>query len=297
MKIENKFVKGLAKARNPIPLIWEYILENIWQLEDNIKDYYALEEKMKEFESFLNKVYGELFTEILPKACINEGKKLDLKNPIILLDSLSIREAVLLCNKLEKENFDYDLSFSYSSLPSDTRFFKEKISYPELRKEHKTLELHNPEKISLDGDEELIWSDFPNARLERISAGRTVLDNVVDMYKECESILWKLIDQLEAKEMQVISDHGYTRAEAAYSFKTSQEDQRNLRKVMGGGRYRPMGEIDAKELVKGGYLIDFNGYYMGRARYTWTVGGKYKIIQHGGVSLLECLTPRLEIRQ
>ncbi|RLM76622.1 alkaline phosphatase, partial [Halorubrum sp. Atlit-8R] len=30
-------------------------------------------------------------------------------------------------------------------------------------------------------------------------------------------------------------------------------------------------------------------------RYTWPARGKYSTFQHGGLSLLECITPRIEV--
>ncbi|KXA95579.1 hypothetical protein AKJ36_00085 [candidate division MSBL1 archaeon SCGC-AAA259I07] len=296
MKIENKIVQELMESDNPFPILFEYLLEEIWTPKPGIKEYYAQEQEMNKFERFLSNVYGEIYSELLPRYCMDKDKNLDMEHSIILLDSLSLREAILLKKDLQEEGFDVNLSFSYSSLPSDTKFYKEKISYEEIKRKNKTKKIQDPDSISLEGDEDIIWSDFPDAWLENISAGRTKLNKIEDMFNNCKNLLFNILDQMEnTPAVTITSDHGYVRSEAAYSFKTNESDQKELRQVMGGSRYKPIENANGEECVKAGYLLNFNGYYLAKERHTWTIGGKYEIFQHGGVSLLECLIPRLEV--
>jgi len=54
---------------------------------------------------------------------------------------------------------------------------------------------------------------------------------------------------------------------------------------------------DFPEFIKAKYVIDFSGYYLVKSRFTWPIGGKYNIYLHGGVSLMECFVPVIEVKK
>ena len=49
------------------------------------------------------------------------------------------------------------------------------------------------------------------------------------------------------------------------------------------------------ELVDEGYVIEYSGYYLIKSRFIWPVPGKYNVYLHGGISLMECYTPIIEV--
>lgn len=298
MKIENKFVEKLVEDENPFPHIFNYLLENVWVAKEDVSEFYEQGKKAKEFEKFLDKSYFEVFTELLPK--YTTGKKLDIdfeKEKLVILDMLSIREAVLLREHLEEKGFEVNLDYSFSALPSDTESFKDKIELDERKKELKFEKIRNIENFSLAGDEDFVWSSFPDAILEGIQEGRTVTSSEGEVYRKTENHLDQILEELDGDKIVITSDHGYNIAKGAYSFKMNNKDQKKVRKVMGNNRGKEKTE-EVDKLVEAGYLVDYDNKLMARARYTWTThGGKYSVYQHGGCSLMECMTPVIEVRR
>lgn len=58
-----------------------------------------------------------------------------------------------------------------------------------------------------------------------------------------------------------------------------------------------MDNLDVEDLIREGYVKEFNGYYIAKSRYLWPVPGKYSIYIHGGLSLMECIVPVLEVKK
>ncbi len=58
-----------------------------------------------------------------------------------------------------------------------------------------------------------------------------------------------------------------------------------------------MENADLSEHINASYVIAFSGYYLVKSRYAWPVPGKYNIYLHGGVSLMECFVPVIEVKK
>lgn len=297
MRFENSFVEHLVEDNNPFPLLWKFIINNIWNPDNNIDSFYGQEGQMKDFELFLIRTFDELYTELLPKYCTGKGYKITLDYPKLFLDSLSIREAVLLKEALQKKRIESKLTYSFSAIPSDTQSYKEKIGFSALKKRAKFSEINNLKSWHLDGDEKIIWSDFPDALLESLSKGKTILSTVTETYKEIENLIFEVITQLNSDKIEIMSDHGYVRHQGAYTFSMNSKDQKKVREALKGTRYAPVSEVG--EIPEGAekFIMKYNSYYMAKGRYVWAVSGKYSNLQHGGVSLMECMTPRLIIEK
>jgi len=61
--------------------------------------------------------------------------------------------------------------------------FRDRVGYSDLKKEYKTARVQSQEP-SLDGDERIIWSRYPDALLENIQEGRTKLSSIEEMYEK-----------------------------------------------------------------------------------------------------------------
>jgi len=295
VKVKNEFVKWLIEKENPFPSIFSYMMNEIWTYKEDIKEYYKQGQDMNSFERVLNDSYYELYTELLPRYCVGTDFEINLdEKKLIMMDSMSFREAVLLQKKLEEEGFQTRFSHGFSSIPSDTQYFKSKISYN--KENPKKMKINNSEQFMLEGDEDVIWSVYPDSRLENIQEGRTVLGNTKDTYREMENIVMNILKQHENDRFLISSDHGYTKSTGGYQFRANKDDLRRVREVMSGSRYKETEMNDnIGKMVDAGFLVYFNGYAMARGRYTWPIGGKYNVYQHGGVSLMECLTPKIEV--
>ncbi|MEW6621125.1 MAG: hypothetical protein AB1422_17635 [bacterium] len=301
MKIENDFIKSLIKDDNLIPNIWKNLL-NIWLRYANgdVRDYYYRgEEEAFLFEDFLLRTYDEFFTKELPRACLNEPSP--FKNAsddacFIVLDGMSIREGALIFNALQKEGFATKVHYSFSSIPSATQSFREKIK-SDLAGSGRFVEVNNHKKIRISGEEKYIWSYFPDAMLDKIQVGRTVISDLENMYKTSEKIVFELLRKINSKKFIILSDHGYIRSEPGFSFSVPEGKKKKLREAFSSSRFISMDKADLSELVVDGYIAEFSGYYMVKSRYIWPVSGKYNIYLHGGVSLMECIIPVIEVEK
>jgi hypothetical protein len=261
----------------------------------NISEFYSRESAITALERILNRIYGEVYTEILPRHCLHDGKELPIRegSAFVIMDAMSLREASLFSRTLREEGFKVELGYSFSATPSETIFYKEKIDYTDLMRKFPNGEVVDRRKINLKGNEKIVWSRFPDAYVESIKAGKTKLSSIERMYQDSQQILLEVIKKLDADQIVVGSDHGYVRFEPGYSFLTSDQAKRSLRNNFVGSRYLSMEEKDLDALVEKELAVAFNGFYMVRGRYVWPMGGKYKVFVHGGISLMECLTPRL----
>jgi hypothetical protein len=296
LKIPNKVVENLIEQENPFPTIFQYMTQEIWQPKEDLSDYFQQDKKAKEFEKFLQDTYFELFTEELPKYT-SGGLDADLENEkLVLLDMLSIREAVLLKEHLEDEGYKVELNYSFSAIPSKTETFKQKIDLPKKKKEYKYQKINDSQNFSLDGDEEFVWSSFPDSWLEDMQKGKKVKADEKEVYRDTEEHLDKILNQLEGEEIVITSDHGYNVAKPAFQFDLDPKDQKKISDVMGNNR-AIKDEVESDKLVEAGFLVRNNGWLMAQSRNIWPISGSYSIYQHGGVSLLECMTPKLKIER
>lgn len=301
MRIDNEFIISLIECGNPIPLIWENLL-NIWlnNVDCDLREYYYRgEESAFLFEDFLLKTYDEFFTDILPRACLNEPSPFQKKTPdicYIVMDGMSIREGVLVFNALQKRGIASKICYSLSSIPSDTQNFREKIK-SDLSGKDKFVEINNPKKIRISPDVRFIWSYFPDVMLDKIQVGRTVISDLENMYKTTEKIIFELLKRIESKKIIILSDHGYIRSEPGFSFSVPDAIKKKLRDTFGSSRYIAMDKCDISERVQAGFVADFSGYWLVKSRYIWPMPEKYNIYLHGGISLMECFVPVIEVER
>jgi len=298
MKVEADFIMKLIESNNPVLLVGEKLLkiwQNIDEKESEIGDYYYKgEEEVKDFEEFILKSYWE-FYDILAKSCLREDDVFQLypDETIVIMDGMSLRESALLYNLLKMEGFNVNHRFNFSSLPSDTEFFRNKIKIPMGN----FAQINNPKSVRLAGDEKYIWSYFPDVMLDKIKTGHTVISSLEEMYKMSERIVLKILKKIKTNKVVITSDHGYVRTEAGFVFSVPDKAKKKLQQIFGSKRYVKMDNINVEDLINRGYIKEFNGYYVAKSRYSWPVPGKYSTYIHGGLSLMECITPVLVIEK
>jgi len=181
--------------------------------------------------------------------------------------------------------------FNFSTVPSDTEFFREKIK----KSINDFNQINNPENIKLTGDEKYIWSQFPDVMLDKIQAGHTVISSLEAMYEVVEKIVLEILSKIKTERIVITSDHGYIRTEAGFVFSVPDKAKRKFQQIFGSKRYVKIDSINIEDLIKEGYVKEFNGYYLAKSRYSWPVSGRYSIYIHGGLSLMECFVPVLEV--
>ena len=295
MKLSAKFVTSLIEGEKTVYIVGNEILD-IWlraSKENSISDfYYKGEEEAKSFEEFILKVYGE-FYKILARECVNENYVFQKYGDasFIVMDGMSFREGVLIYNALNSKGYETRLSFDFSAIPSDTLQFREKmgISMDNFK------EINNPKNIRLTGDEKFVWSQFPDVMLDKIQVGHTVISSLEEMYETSARIVEELVRGLKSEKIVIVSDHGYIRSEAGFVFTVGEKAKRMLQDVFGSKRHVVMNDVEVGDLIRSGYVEEVGGYYLVKSRYVWPVSGRYSIYIHGGLSLMECFTPVIEV--
>jgi len=296
MKVETNFVMELIESTNPVITVGNKLLKlwvNMAEKENEIGDYYYKgEEKVRDFEEFILKSYWE-FYDLLAKACLMERDVFQLypNATIVIMDGMSIRESVLLCKLLKGEGYNVKHGFNFSAVPSDTEFFREKIKKPM----GDFSQINNPKSIRLAGDEKYVWSYFPDVMLDKIKTGHAVISSLEEMYKVVEKIVLEILAKIRAERTVITSDHGYIRTEAGFVFSVPDKAKRKFQQIFGSKRYVKIDSINVEDLKNEGYVKEFNGYYLAKSRYLWPVPGRYSIYIHGGLSLMECFVPVLEV--
>ncbi|MCF2164874.1 hypothetical protein [Halobacterium salinarum] len=284
----------LVESDDPVPAVWDGLWDIWYPAGDDVSEHYGRETDTVSYERLLLDVYAEFFTDVLPGKCVNKAS-LDVPEDgtFIVMDAMSVREASMFVDMLEDEGHEPETGFSFSSVPSETKFYRDRVGYSELKKDHKTADVKSQDP-SLDGDEEIIWCRFPDALLENIQEGKTKLSSIEEMYEKTETALRAILDQLDTEHVVIGSDHGYARLGAGHTFQISDGEKTALQEIF-SGRFESVGDVDAGSLVDAGLVVEADGYYMPIGRYTWPARGKYSTFQHGGLSLLECITPRIEV--
>jgi hypothetical protein len=289
----------LVESDDPVETVWEALWDIWWPPDDDVSAHYdnTREWASVELERTLVDIYWEFYSEELPWKCVNEASiEIPDDGAFLVMDAMSVREASLFAAALEAEGFEVDVSYSYSTVPSETTPYKDRVGYADLKREYDSATIRDLDP-SLSGNERLVWSRYPDALLENIQEGKTELSSVEETYDDSLAVLLSILDQLDADRVVVGSDHGYVREKSGYSFAISDDEKNRLRNAFDGQRFASLGETNADDLVEDRMAVESDGYYMTVGRYTWPVRGKYNVYRHGGMSLMECLTPRLEVQR
>ncbi|AZH25666.1 alkaline phosphatase [Haloplanus aerogenes] len=299
MTLTSEWPKSLVEADDPVDVVWDALWDIWWPPSEGPSDHYDHDREWAsvELERTLVDIYWEFYSEVLPWRCVNEASiEIPDDGAFLVMDAMSVREASLFAAALESDGYDVKVSYSYATVPSETTPYKKRVGYADMDREYPSATVRDLDP-SLSGDERLVWSRYPDALLENIQEGKTELSSVEDAYDDSLRVFRSILDQLDTDRIIVGADHGYVREESGYSFAISEHEKNRLRDTFGGQRFVGVDQADADDLVEDRLAVEADGYYMPVGRYTWPVRGKYSVYQHGGLSLMECLTPRLEVQR
>jgi hypothetical protein len=294
VKFRTDTLTRLVEDDDPVESVWDAMWD-IWAAPSaDVSTHYGREADAVTFERLLLDVYAEFFSDVLPDRCVNDiGLEVPDDGTFVVMDAMSIREAALFVDELEADGHMVTTTYSFSAVPSETLPYRERIGYSDLKKEYKTADVKS-QAPSLDGDEDIVWCRYPDALLENIQEGKTKLSSIEEMYEKTERTLLTILDELDTDNVVIGSDHGYARLDSGHTFPINDAQKSALRETF-SGRFESVGDVEADHLVEQGLVVEADGYYMPIGRYTWPVRGKYSTFQHGGMSLHETITPRINI--
>jgi hypothetical protein len=310
---EATLARDLIMAEDPLAVLFA-ALNQIWQADDidDINAFFAQREReTNRLERFVLETFFDVYDLLLARARQERGQPRfkEATGPIIILDGCSIREANLLSGRLRKAGYHViDYSYALSEIPSDTMTFNRnafgtaRIAGLRHWRQYQVVNIESGQLPAIfpTGPEVLVWISYPDELLHKVRGEALTPQEACD---KTANVLLATLDDLEADEFLLTSDHGYLYVENATLFWSTGRDEKVLRQLFGGRRAVPAGDVGPqfarlRQVPKSRTyaLFDDEGCYL-RGRYHWGVQGPASDITHGGLSLMECLAPVMRIRR
>ncbi len=311
----DKIFSMLTSPGARIPLIEGWLRDDVWSSERFAKldpqNYLESGEKSVKFaeELILSaawSVYDELVAASQSSASILELLKRP-KTAVVVFDGVSIREVPLILKMADQTQFNVlESRYGYAGLPSDTLAFIEQRligkrigpSQLESRKELKEYNIaarHYDTLIRMfelpgDGRPLLLWSSFPDGtymNFEARSSGH--FEAIVKQF----DVAWKNVVMTIPRDYRIVitSDHGYIYLNAGFESETKAD---KALQILQNDRFRifddgEQTEVDIPELLA---LPDKRlAMLRGRIKNRPQGSSSNKVFRHGGMSLMEMLTP------
>lgn len=237
------------------------------------------------------KVYETIISKSLRRTKVEEIMD-QAKYALVIMDGLSLREAYLLNNNLKE--WDLQISYDIAPLPTDTGFFCTKYlnsSSPSELEKRKNLsfnfkEITNKEDLSKISPSVsgkfIIWIREPDKTFHEFRE-KFRLDYLSQSYERAKEIVQNLIPILmeNFNEVHLTSDHGYvTDPHSWFCLENFPSDMRYA--------------TDMPETIKQ-YCKRCGEFWLLVGRYNTLKRGRHGNIRHGGLSIMEAMTPWITV--
>lgn len=281
------YIIRLIETDDPVKETWKILVE-LWNA-DSGAGYFRQEDAVSEFERELNNVFFEIYDYLYKQIARSSFK---FETPLIIVDGMSIREGNLLFKDLKENGFEIvEYGYGFSALPSTTERFRDiaNIKYTEIKSG----------KIPSEIDFKLpVWISYPDEILHH--AARIVPPP--EAYNKTKNLLLDILKMIKGTEVMIASDHGYIMVDSVWALAGG--DRKFLKeRVFGSSRYVEIAEVEQKDLERlrrlpadASYVLIDDNYCYVRGRYFWPIEGYGKVVAHGGLSLMECIVPRIKVR-
>jgi hypothetical protein len=235
---------------------------------------------------------------------------------VLILDGLSLRELPWLLQGARERGFTlHEVSANASEIPGETDEFARALGFASRSKlqsnggglVHK-LQSASTESVDLPWKDceslidstpnQIFWHHWPDAKLHDGSgAGQGLEPLTRDVAEQLTSEdFWSFVARLATgRRLVITSDHGY--AATGYFPDADGEVGQFLKQSFSSGRSRP-GISDAGPFVPPVALqisSPHGAHLLALGRRKWRSQGGYPTLTHGGLSLLEVLSPFVEL--
>ncbi len=314
----------IEKLTSPGPRfswIKEWLLNEIWS-----SDHYARnnplqflkqgEESVNLFEQLIASAAGRVYDELISNPEPTKRLLSVLSDPdtaVIVFDGLSLREIPMIVNLAKKSGFKLThIDTSLAPAPSETMDYIErefpcgKISPSQLptRKELKEkgiIVLYSgnyclPISGEYKGLPLLIWSSFPDETYK--DSGAKFESHFVNIHSLFETAWMNTAQQIKGKKKIIItSDHGYIFFGTGMDCTRSQQELVALNEYFGNNRNARLSESTDPPQSDDVFCDPSRDIAMikGRVKTRSTGTAGTKLYKHGGLSLMEMLTPWIEL--
>lgn len=235
---------------------------------------------------------------------------------VLILDGLSLRELPWLLQGAEDHDFTlHEVSAKASELPGETDQFARALGFASRSKlqnngagfAHK-LQTASTESVDLPWKDcenlisgtpnQIFWHHWPDAKLHDGSGAGQGLEQITkDVAEQLASKdFWSFVERLATgRRLVITSDHGY--AATGYFPDAEGDVGQFLKQTFSSGRNKTgTGNIGPFVPPVALQINSPHGaYLMSLGRRKWRSPGGYPTLTHGGLSLLEVLSPFVEL--
>lgn len=236
---------------------------------------------------------------------------------LLILDALSLRELPWLLQGAQAHGFTVREAAAYGAeLPGDTNQFAHALGYsqrsqlqnnggcgngrlPTVRTESIGVPWQDSAAMVDPAPTWIFWHHWPDARIHQVgTAGQGIDPLTRDIAANLTSAdFWAFVDRLATgRRLLITSDHGYA-ATGLFRDAPAGPAVSLLKQTFAAGRSQP-GLHDTGPFLPPVALqlnTRHGAHTLALGRWKWPVGGGYPTLAHGGLSLLEVLTPFVEL--
>ncbi|MFC7226798.1 hypothetical protein N0B31_05230 [Salinirubellus salinus] len=288
---------------DPFDALFE-CLRRIWDADDafEAKQVADREYRTRLLEREISRQYPDLYDDLVDR--VGDHPLMELTDGCgIIMDGMSLREGFRLAADLAEER-DWTVEYDWAAcegLPTETKFiaqpwFNANGGKQASMKHDHVAYIGEPEVPPLPGTSpEYVWSRFPDKRLHNSQEGQYTLTELVEVYDEAKELVIDIIEESVHDRFLVSSDHGYVNFSGNNPYRLAEEDEAILKEKF-SGRYREVEHSGLlRKLERDGIIHRAGGHYLIRGHHSWTKRGATSRIDHGGLTLVETMTPLLTV--
>lgn len=316
-------LEKLTQTGPRLPWLASWLLDEVWS-ERNYADkppaqyLQTGEHLVNEMEEVVAAAAGRVYDEILQPVSADRNLKEFLTNgrpcAAVVFDGLSLREMPLIKRLAAQSGLRLvDEGWSVAAAPSDTvDFIASRLGAGSIAPTQLPACAHLRtqgiachylgqvnERCALDRSAQsiLIWSSFPDYRYtERDSKFPELFENLHNMMMTAwANSVQAVVQDAPGRRILITSDHGYVYFGSGCSFAWDNATVAPLSAYFGGERFARLSEKPNPPQHRGVHVASDRGVAMIRGRVqTHPRGeGARRLYKHGGLSLMEMLTPWL----
>jgi hypothetical protein len=315
--VPRDFIESLINVKNPLDMIWRYIIDKIWVPKNSISMYYNKNEKaVGDFERFVRDIYFEVYDELLMESSKRRPRLKEILSQdryvVAVCDGMSLREANLLIDDLRRNGFYIEeYTYEISHLPSDTLVFTSDIFGISAPSALRTSSDWRDRSIYLEDittdyplphvDKLLLFSRYPDKGFDTVSP--RVGDSLERVYQDTSRSLLTYMKKIKPEKIVITSDHGYCTKHPGANWSVPRVEKEIYQETFGLSRFKKLSEIfgdmEAKIMEvaeKTDRIKILQEYAIINGRYVWPVRGDQRQIYHGGISFMENFVPFIVAR-